>query len=273
MADIGRNDPCYCGSGKKYKQCHLKIDQQREKEAREWQRAASFLRRTLPAYTRDERFALDFAKALPLYWNGYYDHDNAEEMSQPEALRFFDWFMFDYELENGRRMIDVYREEEWDNLATAQQQVLAAWQEAGSAWGYTLLDYEGPLLKLADFVTGEEFEVHEPSGRGLVKKGEIILTRLVQVDKQLEFSTSAAYLPEAEITDIAEQMTTAREAYLAEHPDASEDDFRRARNHLLVHHALAQAEVQGRPAVARLDADRPDTKTQKILRQVRKRRK
>ncbi len=24
VADIGRNDPCPCGSGKKYKNCHLK---------------------------------------------------------------------------------------------------------------------------------------------------------------------------------------------------------------------------------------------------------
>jgi hypothetical protein len=24
---LGRNDPCWCGSGKKYKQCHLKSDQ------------------------------------------------------------------------------------------------------------------------------------------------------------------------------------------------------------------------------------------------------
>ena len=24
MKKIGRNDPCYCGSGRKYKKCHLK---------------------------------------------------------------------------------------------------------------------------------------------------------------------------------------------------------------------------------------------------------
>jgi uncharacterized protein YecA (UPF0149 family) len=24
---IGRNDPCHCGSGKKYKNCHMKDDQ------------------------------------------------------------------------------------------------------------------------------------------------------------------------------------------------------------------------------------------------------
>ena len=27
-AKIGRNDPCHCGSGKKYKNCHMKTDQQ-----------------------------------------------------------------------------------------------------------------------------------------------------------------------------------------------------------------------------------------------------
>jgi len=29
MHDLGRNDPCWCGSGKKYKQCHLKSDRSR----------------------------------------------------------------------------------------------------------------------------------------------------------------------------------------------------------------------------------------------------
>jgi preprotein translocase subunit SecA len=28
---IGRNDPCWCGSGKKYKNCHLKDDQSKAK--------------------------------------------------------------------------------------------------------------------------------------------------------------------------------------------------------------------------------------------------
>ena len=26
-ADMGRNDPCWCGSGKKYKNCHMRQDQ------------------------------------------------------------------------------------------------------------------------------------------------------------------------------------------------------------------------------------------------------
>jgi hypothetical protein len=31
---LGRNDPCHCGSGKKYKQCHLGQDEAAQREAR-----------------------------------------------------------------------------------------------------------------------------------------------------------------------------------------------------------------------------------------------
>ena len=27
LKKIGRNDPCWCGSGKKYKDCHLALDE------------------------------------------------------------------------------------------------------------------------------------------------------------------------------------------------------------------------------------------------------
>jgi hypothetical protein len=33
-ANTGRNEPCPCGSGKKYKQCHLAADEAKERDAR-----------------------------------------------------------------------------------------------------------------------------------------------------------------------------------------------------------------------------------------------
>lgn len=33
-ATLGRNDPCHCGSGRKYKQCHLAADEAKERTAR-----------------------------------------------------------------------------------------------------------------------------------------------------------------------------------------------------------------------------------------------
>lgn len=33
--ELGRNDPCHCGSGKKYKQCHLAADETKARAARQ----------------------------------------------------------------------------------------------------------------------------------------------------------------------------------------------------------------------------------------------
>ena len=33
QAELGRNDVCWCGSGKKYKKCHLKSDELKRVEA------------------------------------------------------------------------------------------------------------------------------------------------------------------------------------------------------------------------------------------------
>ncbi len=270
MSKPGRNDPCYCGSGKKYKKCHLKIDQAAEREQRAWKEAGRFLRQDLLKFARDERFAEDLAKGLPFYWNGLYDIENADEMSPSEALRFFDWFVFDYQPEDAPRLIEVYHAEKRAALSEQQQSVLDGWLEASPADAYELTGYDGQTLHLKNFMTGETYDVYEPGGRGNVEIGEILLTRLVQVQDRLEFSTDAAYLPAAEITDLADKLAAAKRADAETHPDATHDEFMRRNNHLLIYHALAEAKVQGRPPVARLDPDRPDKKVQTIARQMRR---
>ncbi|MCA9970280.1 MAG: SEC-C domain-containing protein [Anaerolineales bacterium] len=272
MQKPGRNDPCYCGSGEKYKKCHMKIDQEKEQERRSWLQAAQYVRRDLLAFARDERFAEAFAAALPFYWNDLYTVENAEEMSQAEALRFFDWFMFDYALPDGTRPLDAYVAARRGDLSAVQQQVLDRWAaEVGPAGAYTLADYDAETLHLRDFVSTDPFTVAEPGGRGQVEIGEVLLCRLVPMYDHLAFSTTAAYLPAAEIGDLHATLLAAREAYLAEHPQATHAEFMRRHNHLLIHHALAQAARVGRPPVARLDPNRPDKKTQKMVRAVKKR--
>lgn len=273
MSKPRRNDPCYCGSGKKYKQCHLKIDQAAEREKRAWKEAGRFLRHDLLKFARDDRFAEDLASALPFYWNGLYEVDNAEEMSQSEALRFFDWFVFDYQPENGPRLIEVYHAEKREALSQFQQAVLDSWLEAPPADAYELTGYEGQTLHLKNFMTGETYEVYEAGGRGNVEIGEVLLTRLVPVHERLEFSTDAAYLPAAEIADLADKLAAVKEADAESHPDATHDEFMRRNNHLLIHHALAEAKVQGRPPVARLNPNRPDKKVQTVARQMKRMRR
>ena len=67
MSKPGRNDPCYCGSGKKYKQCHLQIDaaQEHENSANRPRRPAFYAWNCLD-FARDERFVADFEQGIAL---------------------------------------------------------------------------------------------------------------------------------------------------------------------------------------------------------------
>lgn len=266
----GRNEPCYCGSGKKYKSCHMKADQAVEKERAQLMGGGRWLRRDFLTYARDERFAEAFAIALPLYWNNLYNLENAEEMSQNESFRFFDWFVFDYQAGDQPRLVEVYHQEKYDHLSNHQQQVLDSWLEASAASAYELIDYEGQMLHLKDFFTGEEFEVYEPGGHSILNEGDLLLGRIVKIQDQLEFSTVVAYLPQEEIGNLAEKMEAVKMADLESHPDADHAAFLRRNTHLIIHHALEQAKAQGRPPVAALDESRADEMVRQAARQVRR---
>lgn len=261
MAKPGRNDPCYCGSGKKYKQCHLQADLAAEREAREQVQAARFLRLELPRYARQEKFRDEFNEGLAFYWNGYYDAQNAGQMSEFEALRYLDWLVFDHALSDGTRIIDLYAEAQSDSLNPQQLALLQTWQQAPPAGALKLLDYEGQILELRDVFNGESHTVFEASGRGNVDIGEVILARPVPVFDRFEFSTVAAYLPDDESEGLAAYI----EAIRVSDPAGSGQtmtEFVANNNHLIIHYALQAAENAGRPPVARLDKNRKEAPIQ-----------
>jgi hypothetical protein len=76
----------------------MPADQAEEREQRARAEAARFLRLDLIDFAREERFAEDVKEALPRFWNDLYTAENADEMSESEELRFYDWFAFDYSL-------------------------------------------------------------------------------------------------------------------------------------------------------------------------------
>jgi uncharacterized protein YecA (UPF0149 family) len=259
MSKPGRNDPCYCGSGKKYKQCHLQIDTAKEREEREQNEAARFLRIELPRFARNDRFNSEFNKAIPFYWNNYYNAENAGQMSEFEALRFLDWFVFDHRLEDGSRILDLYAEESADSLTPMQLLLLKSWQEADPAGAYELLKYEGQVLELRDVFTDAAYSVFEASGRGNVEVGEVILSRLVPVFDKIEFSTVAAYLPDNESQDLIPYVEAAKQEANNSQTTA---EFVKDHSHLIIYYALQKAEEAGRPPVARLDSHRTDAPVQ-----------
>lgn len=260
-----------------------KLDKKALREARkkqkQLQKAANTLRRKMIVYCRDERFALALAAAVPTYWNDFYSIETADEMDQNESLRFFDWFFFDYQHEGEPRLIERFHEEHFDELDENQQTVLSGWLDAQPAAAYEYLDFDAftNRFKLRDFLTEEEFVASSTAGSGYATKGDLILARLIPVGEEMIFSTVGAFIPDDEITDLAEKMAAAKEEFLADQPDGDHTAFMRRYGYLIIHHAMHESVENDRFAVTRLDPTRVDKavkrQVKKAVKKLRKRKK
>jgi tetratricopeptide (TPR) repeat protein len=93
MAKIGRNDPCPCGSGKKYKKCCLANDEAAARAARPAQPAAAAARGpSLASYARehDERDELTEASNAVIDMVQAGNLDAAEQAAHDLLARFPD---------------------------------------------------------------------------------------------------------------------------------------------------------------------------------------
>ncbi len=272
---IGRNDPCHCGSGKKYKQCHLKLEQAQAREDLAWESAARFIRRDLIAFAREERFAESFAAGVALFFDDYYQIETAQQMSEPESLRFFDWFTYDYVPAGRPRLIEVYHTEKGRLLDEKEGELLTGWLSARPASAYVLTEAAGEgkqRLHLQNLFDESEHIIEESGGPGRAEPGDVLIARLLPFRGRPRLSGATGYLPADEAVDLKPFILEVWQAFQLEETEADWDDFARRRSYLFAHFELEAAKKAGRPPVARLDPNAPKTQLGQVMRQVRRRR-
>jgi hypothetical protein len=250
MPTPGRNDPCYCGSGKKYKHCHEAADKAAQAEAHAWDVARQKLTRDVIAFAREPRFAQSFAEGIKLFWNGHYTVETADGMSEDESLRFFDWFVFDYATADRPRLLDVYTVEKGAALKEVEAKQLACWQAAKPGSAFRVESVEGDKITLRDLFDDSTIVARSEAGAKATVIGEILLARLVQVLNDLRFSGTTIRLPESSAGELKDMLQKAFEELRAEKPEATWAEFMRARGYVMGHFAMKRAEAEGRPPVA-----------------------
>jgi len=187
---IGRNDPCPCGSGKKYKRCCLAKDQATNVIDYEWQR----LRRTegvvvhLLLHVANEWYGPDFIeKAWQEYTESYNESLPIEETPE-SGTSFVPWALFNY-IPQGESDADPPTEVPLafsflmgaDELDTYEKQfVLEACRQPVSLWSVQEVD-QGTSLKLRDLFTHSEHIVRERQASEVLKKGDIVYTRVISL--------------------------------------------------------------------------------------------
>ena len=187
---IGRNDPCPCGSGKKYKHCCLRKAEATDLAWRRLRRAddrfaGELFRYALGRYGEDllqvawEEFLLDEEATVPPR-----DHPDF-------PTTFIPWFLFTW----------IPDAEEAENKTSAQEPAAVAYlEEHGKELDdfekrfileacrcrfsfYSALEVEpGRGLRLSDILTRREVSVVDHSASETVRRGAILYARVLTLD-------------------------------------------------------------------------------------------
>lgn len=181
MTHPGRNDPCPCGSGKKYKKCCLAVGDDADFTFRR-------LRQTHAAVIpRLTEFALEALGADLFHeaWLEFNDHQTTEpfDPESPMNVVFMPWLLFNWIVESkppGRKdfvettVAEMFLSNDLETLSSDEQTLL----RTSTRCPYTLCEVTevkpGVGMRLLDLLRRLEYEVVEHAASETLKRGEII---------------------------------------------------------------------------------------------------
>ena len=239
MPKLGRNDPCHCGSGKKYKHCHWNADQAANASRLNTRRARQSLFARLVDFAQRPRFAADLGAAFDLFWDGRRKSTERNALDQFEATRFYEWYLIDYRTSHDRqRLIDMFRAQGAGYITPEERSYLGAWQSAQFGLFEVRELMAGGAVHLYDLLRDEGLDVLDESYTAAMQLGEVYMARTARREESIEFIFSVSRLPEAEKAGL---LAFARErfaVYADAHFGAKMSDFLRESNYLFNHYLL-----------------------------------
>lgn len=165
----GRNEPCPCGSGRKYKKCHLPIEESRHADGR----------RATSAHAMDAQLTVALAEyALREFgetWRTF--HEDLSGKSDSRSL-VLPQAVFSFE-KDGTTLADAYLKEHGRRFTPEERHWLKAQQAAWlSVWEVEAVE-PGRTLTLHDLLSGERRTVLERKGSEVLTVRDAVLARVV----------------------------------------------------------------------------------------------
>lgn len=163
---VGRNDPCPCGSGRKYKKCHLDSDETPRRQTTE----------DATVHELDFHLVREIGRfAHKRFGPGWY----GDEIEADEALLtlFLPWIAWTAAVD-GRRVADLHLEQNAGRFSPAEREWYAA-QKNGwlSVWEVT--GVQPGRVAVRDLLTGEQRSVSEEMASQSLVARDVILARIV----------------------------------------------------------------------------------------------
>lgn len=233
MPDKGRNDPCSCGSGRKYKVCCLAHDRIAEQRDLNLSPAAARLLTRLFEFARLPRFNQDLLEGFNLYWGGAYDPAGANQVGPENMRRFFEWLVHDHPTHPDKQyIIDIYDEIRDKSLGENERELLQAWRKSTLGMLRIVDHAEGDLVPAYDPLRQTSLSIKDGVFARNTKSGDLLIGRLYQLDGINLLSHTTMVLPAPFEPELVMFLTNAYQLYGSEQGQASWDAFLRAQGHL-----------------------------------------
>ena len=197
MNKVGRNEPCPCGSGKKFKQCCMHDRQTEPPEELRWRRvrrAIESMANSLLDYGGKRCGPMLLAEA----WESFYpteEEDDYDPQTQHMPV-FMPWLFFDWRPDPQDTVLEAAV---LDGLTLAQaylrdharraEPLMVEYMEACCAAPFSFYDVvsarPGKGVTVRDIFNGEEIEVSERSASGQMQTGDILFAKIARMKEGL----------------------------------------------------------------------------------------
>ena len=220
---VVRNDPCWCGSGKKYKKCHLREDEEAHYSGAKpaASPAASLPLRIMKGGDRWHSMA-DRARASEMFFGSAAgaEHDEVELAAMAEFMAH------DFrDAATGLTLIEHYLKDNGSRLTAEERAVVESMRDARFGL-YEIFKLEKGGLHLRDVFDGETYFVESFLASRTCAKGDYTLTRVQLLDGR--------YLLPGDGTPMTRDFLDAMKEFIAKGSLAAgqtEAEFVRANSH------------------------------------------
>ncbi len=237
---VSRNDPCPCGSGRKYKNCCMRQDQVKASRDLHVSDAEGYLLNALYSYAQSDRFRFESGEAFALYWGGRYDLSELHNLDPDDMRRTMEWFVHDYPTRTDERtVLELFIEEKATPYPEALQATLQAWSQSITGLFRLLAVNAQGALELYDCLRQTVLRVRSDLLARVARPGNLLIGRLFELEGVKRLSTNTVILPADYEPGLLEYTHNAYAIYRDTHPQATWDAFLRANGHIFQAYMLS----------------------------------
>jgi tetratricopeptide (TPR) repeat protein len=242
---IGRNAPCPCGSGKKYKKCCLSKEEGRQPEKTSATPVELGLRDQLLAFSGNEKYKKDFEKAHAAYYRKPFREPLVIREGEEDRFQIFlDWFLHDFKRENGLTLIEEFFQSKKETL-TPEERSLLQYEISSHLSLYEVLQVTPEVgLRLKDLFTAEELDTREVRGSRTLTKWDLILARVIRAGQVNKFSGIITLLSRRNKEGILASVGQAWEKFKKETGRTGWSDFAKIKGEIIHHLVEDQPRVE-----------------------------